>query len=81
MSQADLTRVHKMTTPDSMPTGSIGEERRVAYAEESQEGLNIMMHWAACNLSRPDDSEFQVMVCITTLCTNQAAFSHVNSRV
>lgn len=62
MSLADLTRVHKLTTPDNAGTGGIGEERRVAYAEESQEGLNIMMHWAACNISRPDDSDFHLMV-------------------
>lgn len=62
MSLADLTRVHRMTTPDTESSGAIGAERRVAYAEESQEGLNIMMNWASCNISRPDDSEFQVLV-------------------
>ena len=62
MSLADLTRVHRMTTPANTASGTIGAERRVAYAEETQEGLNLMVNWASCNISRQDDSEFQVMV-------------------
>jgi hypothetical protein len=62
MSLADLTRVHSLTAPTNGATGAIGAERRVAYAEETQEGLNILTAWAASNLSRQDDTDFQVMV-------------------
>jgi hypothetical protein len=64
MSLADLTRVHHLQ--DNPGAGGIGTERRVAYAEESQEGLNLMMQWAATNCSRPDDLEFQVLVRLYT---------------
>ena len=62
MSLADLTRCHhEQAGRDPAATG-LGNQRRVAFADESQEGINSLMSWAAVTVSKPDDIELQVLV-------------------
>ena len=62
MSLADLTRCHhEQEGRDPAATG-LGNQRRVAFADESQEGINSLMSWAAMMVSKPDDIELQVLV-------------------
>lgn len=62
MSLADLTRCHNEQEGRDPAATGLGSQRRVAYADESQEGINSLMSWAAMMVSRPDDIELQVLV-------------------
>lgn len=61
MSLADLTRCHDEQEGRLSSTG-LGNQRRVAYADETQEGINALMQWASGSVSRSDDIELQVLV-------------------
>eukprot|EP00892_Ulva_mutabilis_P007955 jgi/Ulvmu1/5531/UM023_0067.1 len=62
MSLADLTRCHNEQEGRDPAATGLGSQRRVAYADESQEGINSLMSWAATMVSRPDDIELQVLI-------------------
>lgn len=62
MSLADLTRCHNEQEGRDPASTGLGSQRRVAYADESQEGINSLMSWASVNASKPDDIELQVLV-------------------
>lgn len=64
MSLADLTRCHNEQEGRDPAATGLGSQRRVAYADESQEGINSLMNWASLSVSKPDDIELQVLVLI-----------------